>query len=65
MMESLALSEADIVTIANVTLKKGTFCKLRPHSKEFLEISDHRAVYVVWGRRARAWPPTQSATVAH
>lgn len=46
MMESLLLQEGSMVTIVNVSLPGATFCKFRPHSKDFLDIADQRAVYV-------------------
>lgn len=45
-MTNLGLQESDMVTLRDVRLPKATFVKLRPHSKEFLLISNPRAVYV-------------------
>jgi ubiquitin fusion degradation protein 1 len=44
MMQNLLLTEGDIVTLRSAALPKGRFVKLRPHSKEFLDISNPRAV---------------------
>ena len=46
MMQNLLLQEGAIVHVTNVTLKKATFVKFRPRSKDFLEISNPKAVYV-------------------
>ena len=44
LMENLGLQEYDLITLRDVRLPKATFVKLRPHSKEFLLISNPRAV---------------------
>ncbi|XP_027161323.1 ubiquitin recognition factor in ER-associated degradation protein 1 [Coffea eugenioides] len=44
MMENLLLQEGDIVRVKNVTLPKGTYVKLQPHTKDFLEISNPKAI---------------------
>ena len=44
MMENLCLQEGEIAKIRSVSLPKGSFVKLQPHSKEFLDISNPRAV---------------------
>ncbi|PRW59790.1 ubiquitin fusion degradation 1-like protein isoform X1 [Chlorella sorokiniana] len=44
MMENLLLQEGDVVTLRSATLPKGTFVKLQPHSTDFLDISNPRAV---------------------
>lgn len=44
MMQNLLLQEGDVVTLRSATLPKGTFVKLQPHSKDFLDISNPRAV---------------------
>jgi ubiquitin fusion degradation protein 1 len=44
MMQNLLLTEGDVVTLRSAALPKGRFVKLRPHSKEFLDISNPRAV---------------------
>jgi ubiquitin fusion degradation protein 1 len=43
-MQNLGLDEGGMVVVKNVRLPKATFVKLRPHSKEFLDISNPRAV---------------------
>lgn len=44
MMKHLGLQEGDIVTLTNASLPKGSYVKLQPHSTEFLDISNPRAV---------------------
>ncbi|KAL3350812.1 hypothetical protein AABB24_023302 [Solanum stoloniferum] len=44
MMENLCLQEGDIVTVKNVTLPKGKYVKLQPHTKDFLDISNPKAI---------------------
>ncbi|KAL9642832.1 hypothetical protein ABK040_009907 [Willaertia magna] len=44
MQEHLQLSPGQLVTIENATLPKGTFVKIRPQQKAFIEISDPKAV---------------------
>ncbi|ETW29174.1 hypothetical protein PFFCH_03374 [Plasmodium falciparum FCH/4] len=44
MMQQLNLKEGDIVRVTSVSLPKGTFVKLKPCSKDFMELSNHRAV---------------------
>ncbi|KAE8709238.1 Detected protein of confused Function [Hibiscus syriacus] len=44
MMENLLLQEGDIVGVKNVTLPKGTYVKLQPHTKDFLDISNPKAI---------------------
>ena len=44
MMENLVLSEGELVNLRSVSLPKGTFVKLQPHSKDFLDISNPKAV---------------------
>lgn len=44
MMQNLLLQEGDIVTLRSATLPKGSFVKLQPHSIDFLDISNPRAV---------------------
>ncbi|KAM5573663.1 hypothetical protein ABKV19_013286 [Rosa sericea] len=43
-MKSLDLEERDLVQVKNVTLPKGKFVKLQPHTKNFLDITNPRAV---------------------
>lgn len=44
MMQNLLLQEGDLVTVRSANLPKGTFVKLQPHTKDFLDISNPRAV---------------------
>ena len=44
MMQNLLLQEGDIVTLRNATLPKGTYVKLQPHTTDFTNISNPRAV---------------------
>ena len=44
LMQHLLLREGDIIRITNTSLPKGTFVKLQPVSKEFLEVHNPRAV---------------------
>lgn len=45
MMKNLVISEGDLVKVINTSLPKGTYVKLQPVTTDFLDISDHRAVY--------------------
>ncbi|XP_018815358.1 ubiquitin fusion degradation protein 1 homolog [Juglans regia] len=44
MMENMLLQEGDIVRVKNMTLPKGTYVKLQPHTKDFLDISNPKAI---------------------
>ncbi|OVA20419.1 Ubiquitin fusion degradation protein UFD1 [Macleaya cordata] len=44
MMENLLLQEGDTVQVKNVTLRRGTYVKLQPHTKDFLDISNPKAI---------------------
>ncbi|KAL8249001.1 hypothetical protein R6Q59_005869 [Mikania micrantha] len=44
MMKNLLLQEGDIVRVKNVTLPKGTYVKLQPHTSDFLNISNPKAI---------------------
>ncbi|XP_024990444.1 ubiquitin recognition factor in ER-associated degradation protein 1-like isoform X1 [Cynara cardunculus var. scolymus] len=44
MMENLLLQEGDVVRVKNVTLPKGTYVKLQPHTTDFLNISNPKAI---------------------
>ncbi|KAG0466661.1 hypothetical protein HPP92_018241 [Vanilla planifolia] len=44
MMQNLLLQEGDTVQIKNATLPKGTYVKLQPHTKDFLDISNPKAI---------------------
>lgn len=44
MMQNLALQEGDAVKMRNVSLPKGTYVKLQPHTTDFTNISNPKAV---------------------
>ncbi|WRX17803.1 Ubiquitin fusion degradation protein Ufd1-like - like 3 [Theobroma cacao] len=44
MMESMELEEGELVTLKSASLDKGTFLKLQPHTKNFMQLSDPKAV---------------------
>ena len=44
LMQSLSISEGGLVTFANITLPKGNYVKLRPQTKDFLDVSNPKAV---------------------
>ena len=44
MMQNLLLGEGDIVKFSYTTLPKGTYVKLQPQTKDFLDISNPKAV---------------------
>lgn len=44
LMQHLLVGEGDIVKVSNTSLPKGTFVKLQPVSKDFLEVHNPRAV---------------------
>ncbi|XP_078448384.1 ubiquitin fusion degradation 1 [Wolffia australiana] len=44
MMENMLLQEGDTVKVKNVALPKGTYVKLQPHTKDFLDISNPKAI---------------------
>ena len=44
MMQNLDLEEGQVVTLRSISLPKGSFVKLQPHSKDFLDITNPRAV---------------------
>eukprot|EP00922_Rhytidocystis_sp_ex-Travisia-forbesii_P052000 GHVS01077180.1.p1 GENE.GHVS01077180.1~~GHVS01077180.1.p1 ORF type:complete len:325 (+),score=30.90 GHVS01077180.1:383-1357(+) len=44
MMQNLLLKEGDIVQVVNTSLPKGQYVKLQPVTKDFLEVSNPRAV---------------------
>ena len=43
-MQNLLLEEGSIVAVRSATLPKGSFVKLQPHTKDFLDISNPKAV---------------------
>lgn len=44
MMQNLKLTEGGLINLKNVSLPKGTFVKIQPHTTDFLDISDPKAV---------------------
>ncbi|KAG8387868.1 hypothetical protein BUALT_Bualt02G0066000 [Buddleja alternifolia] len=44
MMENMLLQEGDIVRVKNASLSKGTYVKLQPHTKDFLDVSNPKAI---------------------
>ena len=44
MMQNLVMEEGDIVAIRSATLPKGTYVKLQPHTQDFLDITNPKAV---------------------
>lgn len=47
MMQNMSLQEGDMVQIKNTSLVKGTYIKLQPHTQDFLDISNPKAMFVV------------------
>eukprot|EP00971_Amphidinium_carterae_P021763 429346-Amphidinium_carterae.1 len=43
-MQNLLLREGDVLRITNISLPKGSFVKLQPHSSDFLDINNPKAV---------------------
>lgn len=48
MMQNMLLQEGDTVRVKNATLPKGTYVKLQPHTKDFLDISNPKAMLVFY-----------------
>ncbi|XP_054777418.1 uncharacterized protein LOC129285673 isoform X2 [Prosopis cineraria] len=44
MMQNMILQEGDIVRVKNTTLPRGTYVKLQPHTQDFLDISNPKAM---------------------
>lgn len=44
MMQNLLLGEGDVLHVSSAALPKGSFVKLRPHTSDFLDITNPRAV---------------------
>jgi len=44
MQQNMLMEEGDLVKLKSVSLPKGTYVKLRPHTKDFLDISNPKAV---------------------
>ena len=47
-MQNMLLQEGDTVRVKNATLPKGTYVKLQPHTKDFLDISNPKAMLVFY-----------------
>ena len=43
----MLLQEGDTVRVKNVALPKGKYVKLQPHTKDFLDISNPKAMLVI------------------
>lgn len=46
MMQNMSLQEGDVLQIKNISLVKGTYIKLQPHTQDFLDISNPKAMFV-------------------
>lgn len=46
MMENMLLKEGDIVQVKSASLAKATYVKLQPHTKDFLDFSNPKAMLV-------------------
>jgi ubiquitin fusion degradation protein 1 len=44
MMDNLLLSVGDLVNLKNVSLPKGSFIKIQPHTTKFIDIANPKAV---------------------
>ncbi|GAV78284.1 UFD1 domain-containing protein [Cephalotus follicularis] len=44
MMQNMLLQEGDIVQVKSASLKKGTYVKLQPHTNDFLDVSNPKAI---------------------
>ncbi|KAG9146509.1 hypothetical protein Leryth_011773 [Lithospermum erythrorhizon] len=44
MMENMLLQEGDILQVKNTSLSKGTYVKLQPHTQDFLDVSNPKAI---------------------
>lgn len=44
MMSSLELTEGSLIHVSSITLPKGEFVKIQPQSKDFLDLTNPRAV---------------------
>lgn len=45
-MENMRLEEGELVTIKNASLRNGTYMKLQPHTKDFLDLKNPKAMLV-------------------
>ena len=44
MMQNMLLQEGDTVRVKYASLPKGTYVKLQPHTKDFFDISNPKAM---------------------
>ncbi|KAL9274321.1 Ubiquitin recognition factor in ER-associated degradation protein 1-like protein [Drosera capensis] len=65
MMENMLLQEGDVVQVKNVTLPKGTYVKLQPHTKDFLDISNPKAILETTLRNFSCFTTGDSIMVAY
>ncbi|KAL2537610.1 ubiquitin fusion degradation 1 [Forsythia ovata] len=65
MMENLLLQEGDFVGVKNMTLPKGTYVKLQPHTKDFLDISNPKAILETTLRKFSCLTTGDSIMVAY
>lgn len=47
MMRNMLIKDGEVLTIQNISLPIATYAKFQPVISEFLEFTDHRAVYVL------------------
>lgn len=45
-MENMRLEEGEFVTIKNASLRDGTYMKLQPHTMDFLDLRNPKAMLV-------------------
>lgn len=65
MMQNLLLQEGDTVCVKNATLPKGTYVKLQPHTKDFLDISNPKAILETTLRNFSCLTTSDSIMVAY
>ncbi|GAB2267647.1 hypothetical protein Dimus_002629 [Dionaea muscipula] len=65
MMENMLLQEGDIVRVKNVALPKGKYVKLQPHTKDFLDISNPKAILETTLRNFSCFTTGDSIMVAY
>lgn len=46
MMKNMKLQEGNTVILKNTQVPRATYVKLQPHTKDFLDISDPKSMYV-------------------
>lgn len=65
MMQNLVLQEGDAVRLRSVPLPKGTYVKLQPHTTDFINISNPKAVLETTLRGCSSHPACDLARAAH